>query len=123
MCVVPDRSAATLLPIIQRHVRPGTVVHSDEWAAYRSVQQLNLLAQHSVINHSLHFVDTASNTHKQYRIALESGEKKFKIMKGIPQCSSPIWMSLCGGTDMVEVPLQLFAGTSTCAIQYSHLVQ
>ena len=82
MCVVPDRSAATLLPIIQRHVRPGTVVHSDEWAAYRSVQQLNLVAQHSVINHSLHFVDTASNTHKQYRIALESGEKKILNNEG-----------------------------------------
>ena len=25
--IVPDRSAATLLPIIQQHVRPGTVIH------------------------------------------------------------------------------------------------
>ena len=40
MVMVPCRNAAILLPIIQQHVRPGTVVWSDEWAAYRRVQQL-----------------------------------------------------------------------------------
>ena len=34
MRVVPDRTAATLLP--------GTIVGSDEWAAYQRVQQLNV---------------------------------------------------------------------------------
>ena len=84
MCIVPDRPAATLLPIIQRHVRPGTVIHSDEWAAYRRVQQLNSVAQHSVINHSLHFVDTASNTHTQNIEAYWNRVKRiFKRMKGV----------------------------------------
>ena len=40
MEVVARRDAATLLPIINAHTAPGTIVHSDEWAAYRSVQNL-----------------------------------------------------------------------------------
>ena len=32
---VEHRDAATLLPIIQRHIRPGSTILSDEWRAYR----------------------------------------------------------------------------------------
>ena len=31
MYAVPDRSAATLLPIIQTYIRPGTTVMPDLW--------------------------------------------------------------------------------------------
>ena len=57
MRVVPDRTAATLLPIIQQHLRPGTIVWSDEWAAYYRVQQLNVVSQYDSVNHSINFVN------------------------------------------------------------------
>ena len=32
---VADRSKATLLPIIKEHVAVGSVIYTDQWAAYR----------------------------------------------------------------------------------------
>jgi len=40
MEIVGSRDAATLLPIIQAHVSPGTVIWSDNWAAYRRASTL-----------------------------------------------------------------------------------
>jgi len=34
MYPVNDRSRSTLLPIIKRHVAPGSTIYSDEWSAY-----------------------------------------------------------------------------------------
>ena len=65
MELVPRRDTATLFPIIQQHVLPGTTIWSDRWAAYNRVAALTGVAGHGVIvNHSLHFVDptTVVNT-------------------------------------------------------------
>ena len=76
-----------LLPIIQQHVRPGTVVWSDEWAAYRRVQQLPAVSQHGTANHSIEFVNPSTGVHTQ---SIESYwnrvKTKFKRMKGV-QCT------------------------------------
>ena len=64
MCTVPDRSAATLLPIIQQHVLPGTTIASDEWRAYRNVPNITNVASHQTVNHSVNFVDP-TGTHTQ----------------------------------------------------------
>ena len=66
MTIVSRRDAATLLPIIQRHVWPGTIIHSDEWAAYRQVQQLTPVMQHRTVNHSITFVDPITGVHTQH---------------------------------------------------------
>jgi hypothetical protein len=52
---VSDRSANTLIPIIQRWIIPGTTIHSDEWAAYNTLAQVGY--DHHVVNHSRNFVD------------------------------------------------------------------
>ena len=53
MELVPDRRAGTLLPIIQAHVKPGTIIASDEWRAYSNVGQPPNVAAHRTVNHSL----------------------------------------------------------------------
>lgn len=37
---VDRRDAATLLPIIEQHIRPGSVIHSDQWQAYNDISTL-----------------------------------------------------------------------------------
>lgn len=86
MTMVPRRDAATLLPIIQQHVRPGTTIWSDEWAAYRNVQQLPSVTQHQTVNHSIEFVNPATGVQTQ---SIESYwnrvKTKFKRMKGVQE--------------------------------------
>ena len=88
--VVSCRDAATLPPIIQAHTAAGSTVHSDNWAAYRQVQQLSNVSTH-VVNHSLHFVDPATGVHTQ------NMERDWDRVK----TSSPAaWMSSLGETNM-----------------------
>ncbi|KFD54055.1 hypothetical protein M513_05074 [Trichuris suis] len=56
--LVNNRSTATLLPIILRHVQPGTTIVTDEWRAYRCLAQDEF--KHVCVNHSLNFVEPSS---------------------------------------------------------------
>ena len=65
LLVEVDRSdAVTLLPLIQQHIRPGSMAYSDEWSAYNqlgTVTGCNL----QTVNHSVHFVDPNTGAHTQ----------------------------------------------------------
>ena len=81
--VVENRSAETLLPIISRVVLPGTVVHSDEWKAYKNINTVVGL-EHKTVNHSVHFVQPITNTHTQnIESAWNNLKIKIKQMRGI----------------------------------------
>ena len=63
MIPVHDRTAATLIPIIQQYILPGTTIHSDEWASYNLIPPSTF--QHLTVNHSINFVNPTTGVHTQ----------------------------------------------------------
>jgi transposase-like protein len=61
--VVPDRSAATLIPIIRQMIKKDSIIVSDGWAAYHGIMNEPGFAAHYVVNHSLHYVDPDTGMH------------------------------------------------------------
>ena len=91
--VVHSRDAATLLPIINNHVAAGTIVHSDEWAAYNRIGSLPNVGSHSTVNHSLTFVDPVTGTHTQHVESYWNRCKtKLKRMKGCVEHQIPSYL-------------------------------
>ena len=80
---VPNRVRATLLNVIQRHIRPGTSIYSDEFTPYRTLHQLGYI--HLAVNHSKNFVDPNTGVHTNTIEGIWSVVKrKFKRMSGTP---------------------------------------
>ena len=59
---VEDRSADTLIPIIKKHVLPGTTIISDCWKAYSRLKEEGY--EHQTAYHSKEFInkETGANT-------------------------------------------------------------
>ena len=55
--VVERRDRETLLLLIRRYIRPGSIIMSDRWAAYASIHDMGLQFEHYTVNHSENFVD------------------------------------------------------------------
>ena len=93
MEIVERRNAATLLPIIQNHVLPGSIVRTDEWAAYNRISSIPGVAAHQTVNHSLHFVDPATHVHTQNVESYWNRVKtKLKRMKGCTRDQLPSYL-------------------------------
>ena len=65
--VVKKRDARTLIPIIRRFVRPGSVIMSDMWKAYDRISEINANGmyyyEHYKVNHSENFKDPVTGAH------------------------------------------------------------
>ena len=108
--MVEDRSARTLLPLIQRMVAPGTHIMSDGWKAYGGISALPEKYEHSVVNHSENFVDPADGTCTNGVEAYWSRCKRlFKTMSGTQEPLIPSyldqfqWRERNGGTDKNKI--------------------
>ena len=55
---IADRSAATILEVISRHVRVGSRIRTDCWKGYLNLPTLGM--SHETVNHSMHFRDPAT---------------------------------------------------------------
>lgn len=60
--VIEKRDAETLLNVINAHVKQGSIIYTDGWRGYSMIEPL-LNMQHSVVNHSLHFVNPENGHH------------------------------------------------------------
>jgi transposase-like protein len=56
---VQNRTAETLLEAINHHVLPGSIISTDLWRGYNSLNTINSYA-HLTVNHSKHFKDPES---------------------------------------------------------------
>lgn len=95
---VKRRDKATLLPIIQRKCAPGSVIHSDEWPAYRCLNSLGF--QHETVNHQENFVDPDSGAHTQ-GIERSWLDAKIKILKKMREYRNNTYshiLTMCVGT-------------------------
>jgi len=85
MVPVPNRSAATLMPIIREKIRLGTTIMSDEWRAYRVIQGAGY--EHLTVNHRHNFVNPITGAHTQniersWRSAKERNKRQCGTSRG-----------------------------------------
>jgi hypothetical protein len=59
---VENRSANTLIDIISRHLRLGSIIYTDMWAGYGRLSE-NTEFQHMTVNHSLYLRDPLTGVH------------------------------------------------------------
>lgn len=61
-CVINDKKASTIIPIIQSHVKEGSIIWSDEHKSYSSLNSLGYV--HDTVCHKYEFVnnETGANT-------------------------------------------------------------
>jgi len=74
--VVKNRSAKTLMTIIEKYVAPGSQVYTDCWKGYRTEGLLDQGLLHGTVNHSLHFVDPVTLVHTNSIEGTWSGMKR-----------------------------------------------
>lgn len=58
---VDKRDRATLIPLIQKYIKPGTTIMSDCWRAYDVLSELDFA--HLKVNRSINFVDPTTGAH------------------------------------------------------------
>jgi hypothetical protein len=72
-----NRTAATLAPIIERYVRPRSILWMDCWKGYRNQDLINMgILQFGRVNHSENFKDPITGVHTN---VIEGNWNGFKI--------------------------------------------
>lgn len=75
---VKKRDSQTLIPLIQKHILPGTRIISDCWKSYDVLSEMDFT--HLTVNHSVNFVDPETGANTQ---TIES--TWWQIKRGLPE--------------------------------------
>ena len=63
MFVVQRRDAKTLIPIVQRNIKTGSDIHSDEWRAYKRLNEMGY--NPFKVNHKENILNPLTGKHTQ----------------------------------------------------------
>lgn len=74
LATIENRNAETLLNVLNDHLLPGTIVHTDMWKAYDGIERV-LGLEHHTVNHSAHFKDPHTGVHTNTIEGLWNGIK------------------------------------------------
>lgn len=105
--LIANRSANSIIPIIQQVVLPGTEIWTDEWKSYKALRKLPLPQPyiHKTVNHSKHFTDPFSGVTTNHieaywsRIRLFLRKMHFRQKSKIPQYLNEwLWRQLYAPT-------------------------
>ncbi|KAG0439755.1 hypothetical protein DMUE_2211, partial [Dictyocoela muelleri] len=77
--IIESRNSNTIIPIIERIVRPGSIIYTDEWPAYTNLSNLNTYI-HGTVCHKYHFVDPETFIHTQ-NVESFNNKIKYEIKK------------------------------------------
>lgn len=81
---VVRRNKATMVPLIQTHVKQGSIIWTDQWAAYKGLHKLGYT--HCTVNHSRKFKSAEWDLHKRSRRVLGSSKRIFAAYKCVAKC-------------------------------------
>lgn len=79
--IVHRRDQDTLLPIIKRYIKEGSVIHSDEWRAYLCLSDEGY--QHATVNHTEEFRSESGVCTNNIEGIWSLAKLRIKKMKGV----------------------------------------
>lgn len=83
MCLIENKSAEVIMPIIKKHVREGSIIYTDEAKVYMKLGECPGFKHKSII-HKYKFVDYEAKVHTQNIESFNNKVKlRIKMMKGI----------------------------------------
>ena len=109
---VPDRQFKTLMPIIRRHIRPGSIIYSDKWKAYSKIDE-NDNYGHLTVNHTYHYVDPDTGCHTQHverfwRSAKEGNKNRYGTRRSMMDSyfGEFMWKRKNSGQDLFQLIME-----------------
>ena len=81
-----SKSTGKYIPIIERIVRPGSIIHTDEARFYTRLKNEEYGFTHLTVCHKFNFVDSESGIHTQHVESWNNKLKsKIKIFRGLDE--------------------------------------
>jgi len=90
--VIPDASSRTLIPIINRRIKPDSIVYTDCWTAYNAIDVSQF--HHFRINHSQLFADKQNHINGIENF-WNQAKRWLRKYNGIPKDSFPLFLKDC----------------------------